>query len=292
VPRVLGIDVDDSMIARWASWVAPAVQPFVVERAADWPTVDAGPASTEVSDTYGLWYVDDALERIWLDEPTFAELSRADRTRLVHDQVRHRRGAVPTVRGWSDLVDPAVVRAQADGHRFVWWPSLLAPRPTAILERVVARSPSGRAPALAPSRHREVPAATWKASAQRVPGARAVAGTFASGSGPNCFGTVLGAAGVLGALDERVVREPFEDWLATACRPIGRDRSDDGAPGTVLLWRNRDGLAEHAAITLGGGWAFQKGSDEWWTPRVAAPLAGMMKGNRVAGWRLERHRIR
>ena len=118
------------------------------------------------------------------------------------------------------------------------------------------RSASGRAIGGLATRHREVGATTWKACAGRVPRARQLAGTFAPGSGPNCFSTVLTAAGVPDADHDRDVLERFEAWLSVTCRRVARDE----APGTVLVWRGKDGLAAHAAITLGDGWAFEKPS--------------------------------
>lgn len=47
-------------------------------------------------------------------------------------------------------------------------------------------------------------------------------------------------------------REPFEAFLQERTRPGG----DDYQPGTLLLWRSANGQAQHAAVTLGDGWAF------------------------------------
>ncbi|RNI23163.1 hypothetical protein [Flexivirga caeni] len=50
-----------------------------------------------------------------------------------------------------------------------------------------------------PSRHAEVSEATWEGAGAILPGAHELAGTFAEKSGPNCFGTVMAAAGAEGA---------------------------------------------------------------------------------------------
>ncbi len=278
--RVLGIDVDEDTLAEWTTWFAPPVQPFFVDNADEWPSVDAVTETPEVYDTFALWRVSDGPDRIWLDEVAFLALPRTDRARLVREQVRHRRGAVPTVRGWSDVVDAAMVRSQADGHRFVWWPSVVGDRAEQIFDRFIGTG-------LLTTRHSEVAASTWDACAALVPGARAIAGTFPPRGGANCFGTVMGAAGVDGAADEWVVREPFEDWLSTACRRGGCD----AAPGTVFVWRDNGGLVAHSAITLGDGWAFEKPSREWWTPRGVASVPEILRANRTVGWHLERHHI-
>ncbi|WP_235514564.1 hypothetical protein [Deinococcus sp. Leaf326] len=57
------------------------------------------------------------------------------------------------------------------------------------------------------------------------------------------------------------------------------------------MWRTSDGLAQHAAVTLGGGWAFQKASQSWVTPRVVLPVGQLRRGMRTPGWRLERHTL-
>ena len=98
---------------------------------------------------------------------------------------------------------------QADGHRFVWWPSLLAGNRGTGADRLIFEE--GRRP----SRHDEVDDDTWgKAlSVTTLPGARRVAGTFPGASGPNCFGAVMAATGARGADSVWMLREPFEEWL-------------------------------------------------------------------------------
>jgi hypothetical protein len=282
VTRVLGIAVGDALVRDWQSWLAPAVQPFFVESASDWPAgvVADHDLSPELRDTYKTWRMTGTRERVWLDEAAFLAMSRADRTRLVRAQVECRRGAVPTVRGWSDLVDPARLRSQADGHRFVWWPSLVATNAEAILQRAVASD-------LPASRHAEVPARVWTACAAVLPGAQSVAGSFPEGSGPNCFGTVVAAAGVDGAAREWLVDEPFQKWLDATCRSGG----DDRAPGTVLVWRSAAGLPVHAAVTIGEGWVLEKPSQEWSSPRAVVTIDDARRLNRARGQRLERHHI-
>lgn len=135
---------------------------------------------------------------------------------------------MPSVRAWADVVGDEA-REQADGHRFVWWRSLLGGREEQVLQDYIE---DGRLP----SRHDQVPEDVWDAAARRLPGARRHAGTFPPGSGPNCFGTVMAAAGIVGADAVWMLREPFERWLAEKTRPGG----DDDEPGTVLVWRSPD----------------------------------------------------
>lgn len=111
---------------------------------------------------------------------------------------------------------------------------------------------------------------------------------FPSGSGPNCFGAVMGAAGVAGAEDEWMQLAPFTAWLEAHCRRGG----SDGEPGTVLLWRDAaTGDPFHAALTLGDGWAFEKPSQCWWTPRYVTTVGDIKRDTRMRGIRLERWRI-
>ena len=130
-----------------------------------------------------------------------------------------------------------------------------------------------------------VPEEIWKGAFPLLPRVRELAGTFSTGSG-NCFGAVMGAAGQVGAEDIWMGREPFEAFLRERARPGGRDE----APGTLLVWRSEAGV-EHAAVTLGAGWAFQKASQTWWTPRVVAPVADLKRKHRQRGSRLERWRL-
>jgi hypothetical protein len=279
--RVLDIDVTGDRLERWRRWLAPQRQPFFV----------ADPASVgltgerrrevapEVRDTFRLWRVSKDLPAVWLSEDEFSALSRSTRALLVREQLEHGRGGVPSVRGWCDLVDGSVLRAQADGHRFVWWPSLIGDDVAArVLTRVVEQDRLR-------SRHREVPRHVWDRAARLVPGARRLAGTFPDGSGPNCFGTVLGACGVASAEGEWLQPPAFEEWLSQETRAGG----DDDAPGTVLLWRDREGGVQHAAVTLGDGWAFEKPSQEWSSPRWVLTVREVISSTRTKGLRLTRH---
>ena len=120
-----------------------------------------------------------------------------------------------------------------------------------------------------------------------LPGARGLAGTFPVGSGPNCFGTVMGAAGVTGAAEEWMQLEPFDAWVAASTRPGG----EDGAPGTVLVWRTAGGEPAHAAITLGDGWALNKASQGWMSPTQVLTVRQVINRSRYRGLRLSRRHV-
>ena len=273
------MEVPRALLRAWAGWLAPDPQPFLVGDADEWDVArSTGTITPELRDTYCLWRVEPGSKVLWLTEEQFASMPKSARAALVREQVRRRRGAVPTVRAWQDLLDPARLRAQADGHRFVWWPSLLGGDATRILERQVS---TGRLR----SRHREVSAATWRACRGVLPGARALAGTFPT-TIACCFSTVLEAAGAdtTGSCDSL---EPFAEWLDAACTPGG----DSDRPGTVLAWRTAEGIV-HAAVSIGGGWCLEKPSQEWHSPRAISRVEDVVRMARVPGQRVERHTIR
>ncbi|MET7336699.1 hypothetical protein [Nonomuraea sp. NPDC005650] len=169
-------------------------------------------------------------------------------------------------------------RSQPVPHR---WPSSIAGRE---LETVIKYVEKGRRP----SRHGDVAPATWNAVASLLPGARRLAGAFPARSGPNCFGTVMAVCGVEGAEDVWMCREPFEDWLVAQTVRGGRDDE----PGTVLVWRSADGAVQHAAVTLGDGWALHKPSQGWMSPTKVLALQDLKRSARARGQRLHRYHLR
>lgn len=276
---VLGIDVSDELVERWARWFAPDPQPLLVAGGGSATSVPA-----ELRDTFELYgLAGRGLSIRWLAEDEYTALDRAERAALIREQVRLGRALVPSVRGWGGEGGVSA-RTQADGRRFLWWPSLLT---TANRRAILARFVTGTR---RPSRHRDVPSPVWRSLAPILPGARAVAGTFPPHSGPNCFGAVMAAAGVPGAAEEWMQREPFEEWLATAARATSV--RDPEAAGVVLVWRDSEGRAEHAAVTLGSGWALHKPSQGWMSPTLVLPVAALIRSVRRAGLRLHRAAIR
>ncbi len=279
--RVLGIEVPDEQVARWRTWFAPDPQPFLLDaELAQRFGIERShaPLPDELRDTFEVYTLVDGVGVGWLDEAAFMGYPREDRAALVRSQLTFGRSLVPSVRAHQQVVGTAA-RTQADGRRFVWWPSLLHGHG----ELLRAYVEEGRHS----SRHDQVPDAVWDDITLRLPGARALAGTFAAGSGPNCFGTVLAAAGVDGAADSWMLREPFEEWLTTATQAGG----DDTDIGTVLVWRSPDGLVQHAAITLGDGWALHKPSQGWMSPRKVLTVDEVKRSARARGRRLQRRRL-
>ncbi|WP_112247363.1 hypothetical protein [Kribbella monticola] len=281
--RVLGIEVSPELFNSWIDWLAPDRQPFYVtsKQAAAWSLpLDPAKPDKQLRDTYQTYNLDSRLKSVWLDEATFMALPRKTRAELVRAQVTHERSEVPTVRAWREVLGPEIAQ-QADGHRFVWWKSVLRDFAREVLPRVVGED-------LGPSRHREVPKAVWSDAAQVLPVARELAGTFPNGSGPNCFGTVMAAAGVEGAAEEWMQREPFEEWLDQHTTRGGRD----DVPGTVQVWRDNNHAVQHAAVTLGAGWTLHKPNQSWMGPREVRPTPQLLTHSRTPGRHLTRHTIK
>jgi hypothetical protein len=272
---ILGIEVSDATLARWVEWFAPDPQPFLVEGG------EHVPVSEELRDTFGLY--DLTRRRVsvrWIREVEYFAMTRSERSALLRDQVRLGRALVPTVASIGpDLRRSA--REQADGRRFVWWPSLLSPRNR---REILGRFVTGNR---ARSRHAEVPTSVWRAVETQLPAACRVGGVFPLRSGPNCFGTVMSAAGHPGSDDDWVQREPFEQWLANAARGTSRRNAD--AAGVVMVWRDVCGQAEHAAVTLGSGWALHKPSQGWMSPSMVLRTAELVRSVRMNGLRMQRY---
>lgn len=281
--RALNIDVPGDLLECWTEWFAPADQPFLADPALaaslELPLQDTSSLSPEIRDTFEIYSVPDGVGLVWLQEAQFLALPQPERAALVRAQRTHEREIVPSVRSWSGVLEDRVAE-QADGHRFVWWPSLLAGHEERVLADYVEE---GRRP----SRHDAVPARVWDAAAGMLPEARRLAGTFATASGPNCFGTVMAAAGVDGADRVWMLREPFEAWLSARTRRGGRDED----AGTVMVWRSPDRLVQHAAVTLGGGWALHKPSQGWMSPTKVLTTDEVKRSAWSRGRRLERHTL-
>lgn len=279
--RVLGIDVSDRVLAQWSKWFAPDPQPFLVAEKP--PERNSAELRDEVRDTYNLYgLAARGLSVWWLREVEYLALPRRERADFVRLQVELGRGLVPTVKGSGREAGPSA-REQADGHRFVWWPSLLN---RGNRRRVLSRYVTG---ARRPSRHREVEAKVWRLAERLLPDARRVAGVFPSQSGPNCFGAVMAAAGVAGADGLWMQRAPFEEWLAAAASPT--TAREGAALGVVMVWRDTAGDAQHAAVTLGGGWALHKPSQGWMSPTMVLTAAEVIRSARFSGIRLYRYAI-
>ncbi len=80
----------------------------------------------------------------------------------------------------------------------------------------------------------------------------------------------MATAGQAEVANERIMREPFNAWLTERTTPIQGTRYDHG-PGVVLVWRNSAGQPDHAAVTIGGGYAVTKPSQLGAVPGSSGP---------------------
>lgn len=279
--RVLNVPVSAELRALWRGWLAPARQPFFLtgEEAAafDLQTLPRAELTLtpEERDTHAVWGISAAADRVaWLELADWHGLGSKRQREFLALQLGHRRGNIPRRRDFADLL-PGLPEAH-----FLWTPDRLT---DAVLQRVVTLSAGDT-----PCQKSGVPESVWEAASVHLPRVRELAGTFARHSGANCFGAVMGAAGVPGAENEWMGREPFGAFLQERTRSGG----DDTRPGTVLLWRSADGLAQHAAVTLGEGWAFQKASQVWTSPRVVLRVNELKRAARQRGQRLSRLTLR
>lgn len=245
----------------WRGWFAPPVQPFPVhllrpDVAAAIPDQRAEPTAEWV-DTFfmytGTW--------TWLDEPGFLALTPGSRRSLL---AARRKSTRPkkVISVWPSELD-----AVGDQLMFHWISS-----------------------GVRPSQHGSVSARVWDRADRLVPGARRLAGTFAtSGSGPNCFGTVMAAAGEP-VENQQIPPLAFRTWLHSHTEPI-EGTQHDADPGVVFVWTEHGELA-HATVTIGAGWMLTKPSQSWSSPRMIWNVRDAVNSWRYPDTRLSRHRLR
>ena len=243
-----------------ADWFAPPEQPFRTDllspdlRAAI-PQRDMEPTD-EWRDTFFMY----AGTWTWLTETEFMDLRPSQRRAAL--AVRRK-----NVRPKSMPVWPAELTAAGDKLMLDWIAS----------------------GAVRPSRHQAVPGHVWDQAADRLPRAQQLAGTFPhTGSGPNCFGTVLAATGV-NADDTQITPGAFETWLEKHTEPI-TGTAHDNEPGIVFVWTDHGELA-HATVTIGDGWMLTKPSQSWSSPRMIWTVREAVSSWRYPDTRLLRYRL-
>lgn len=252
----LGIPVSDEQIDRWLGFYAPGRQPFRLSHL-DVEIVRLIPVTAEVEVTDELrdtFFMYGGGDWAWLTEDEFADLSHRARPALADERRRR--------------IHPKPAPA---------WPS-----DTMIVPRLIRWIEAGARPSL----HALAQDQLNQASAGPLPRALELAGTFPQGSGPNCFGIVMAAAG-LPVESNWVQQDQFAQWLAESTEPATR-HSLDHEPGRVLVWRENGELV-HAAVTLGGGWVLQKQSQSWSSPTLVWTVEELIRSWRFPGTQLSRH---
>lgn len=247
----LGIDVPDELVRQWPGWFAPDRQPFPADRLDEPLAVGRREfdPTAEVRDTFCVYSGD----WVWLDEAEFSGLSPRVRRALLDG--REATGLLSA--------SPRVCAARR-----------LRPQPTTVARVAAPRGcRTGRRLRRGGPGPEPASAGEWLDLGRMrrgLPAAAELAGTFPPVSGPDCFGTVMAAAGVQGAATGGMVQAPFEDWLAGAATSV-TGTGQDHHPGTVLVRRDRDGLQVRAAVTLGDGYVLSKPSQSWYGPGWPGP---------------------
>jgi cell wall-associated NlpC family hydrolase len=60
-----------------------------------------------------------------------------------------------------------------------------------------------------------------------------------------------------------------------------------GRAGTLLVWRDGNRTVQHAAVTLGAGWALHKPSQGWMSPTKVLTVRDAILSARYAGHHLQ-----
>ena len=287
--ELLNCRLDDATLEGWKRHFAPEVQPFFCRRRLPLPStsrarwLNGGEVRTALSpsvhDTFATYEVTrSARHLLLLDEPTFSALPIDLRTQLLREQLEVGRGSVFRVTDLVDLLTPSeharLAGAGADGL-IVWWPRLFATLSPASQARLLSGFASEDRP---PCTRHELTSGAWLNVRRVLPGVEILAGTFASESGPNCFGSVIEAF-TAERRQGRTEREGFQAWLG-ASRPAPGDASE---LGTVLLWRDDQDALQHAAVSLGDGYVFHKEAQTWWSPWQVVRLAAVLERWQDAG---------
>lgn len=119
---------------------------------------------------------------------------------------------------------------------------------------------------------------------------RALAGTFASKSGANCFSTALAAITQqpYTIADFWLHQEPFFRGLKQrgfALDPAG-SVEDRELRDAILVWYNPEDKAQHTCYVIGNGFVLNKNSQAWFSPRQLLHLETL-----VADWKDETYQI-
>lgn len=102
---------------------------------------------------------------------------------------------------------------------------------------------------------------------------------------------VLARVVEMGARACRREHVPQSVWDGAAdllphARPLAGTFPAAWTTGPAPCWCGADDLVQHAAVTLGGGWALHRPAQTWWTPRVVRPVRDVKAASRTPGWRL------
>ncbi len=270
--EILNCRIDNATLTAWKNHFAPTTQPFFALRRFPLPKgsgghwLDCGAVrgalGLSAHDTFATYEVaSTARHLLFLDEHSFQTLPPDLRADLLHEQLEVGRGSVFHLEDLAEHLphsEIGPVTSAASGRLVVWWPGLFNTLSDATQARLLANFVSEDRP---PCRRAEFPAEQWQQVQRALPGLPDRVGTFHPDSGPNCLGAVIEAfTGQI--ITHRTERHEFEAWLKS--RLVATGAADE--LGTVLLWRDEHGALQHAAVSLGDGYAFHKEAQTWWSP--------------------------
>lgn len=248
-------------------------------------------APLELRDSYNIYAVPHTATWVALiPAQAFSALPRATQDHINELQWQLGRGQIYAMSVVRDLLQewPAALE-RAESHAFAtpdgdklalqhdfWW-SLPPAARDRWLRWYVAQD---RAECLSAQLAPEI----WAAIAQHGgPHLNALAGSFASHSGPNCLGTTLAAlAPDMSALADLWVHQaPFLRTLQhQRYQPQPLPDTLAAIPaGAVLVWQNAQQIVQHACFIVAPGLALNKDAQGWFAPRQILPIAQI-----VANW--------
>ncbi len=305
---VLGCPVTDDLLAQWARHIVSPVAPFFLAEV-DRPLVPIGAIlferaeiaadhsdlPLEARDAYALYrIVPEATWATLLTDTLLDDLAPAARRALLRAQWRLGRGQIYDHATARDLCGSSVSARAALGawtfdtdegekvalqHR-TWWTF-----PEDVRRRWLCWFVAQRRDACVAGSLTEGQWATIDSRYRAV--VRHLAGRFPLRSGPNCFSTTLAALAPDSVRADAIARlwlhqAPFLRALETQgfrkISPI--ECAAEYPPGTVLLWQDGAGMAQHACFVPGPGWALNKDDQGWFVPRQLVPLQHV-----VESWR-------
>ncbi len=203
--------------ARWQDHFAPPAQPFFIsdllaQKFKAWPLFtrkefQASGVPLSLHDTFATYGVSaEPPWIIWLTYEGFSSLDNVLKLDLLIAQRTFGRGCVIQLDEVAEQLETRKLEVRTVDGFFVWWPQLWKllddTEKYNVLQAFVETD-------RLPCERDKLTADDWQRTAQRLPGANALAGSFLPESGGNCFATVMAASGADAVAEVWVHPEPF-----------------------------------------------------------------------------------
>ncbi len=309
--NILGCNVSHSLLEAWGRrlvferepiFVTPEQQPLlpkgVVLLTREELRANHALAPLDLWDSYSLYQMArEGLEVAFLTPAEVAELPAEARQEIMISQDHRGRGQIYEW-GWFDKLG---IRLSPDGRdqfttedkikialRYDQWWALTSDQREQWLTLFVSRD---RHPCLAQDLHPD----QWERMERlHGPQIRALAGTFAPVSGPNCYAATLAAATpsvppALSIAGHWLHPAPLLRGLAERGYAVSSLPATDDAmpPGAVLLFRDQEQRLQHASFYMGDGLVLNKDAQSWFSPRQVLPLKVHLGDWYSDGWTIE-----